>query len=112
LGKADIKDSGKEVLDRLSTLLAELGNDILIQGHADDLPINTVLFPSNWELSTKRATNVVKYLVDFCNLPPEKLTATGNGEFRPIKPNDTPENRQENRRVDIVIADDYSPVPE
>jgi chemotaxis protein MotB len=112
LGKADIKDSGEEVLDRLSALLAELGSDILVQGHADDLPINTVLFPSNWELSTKRATNVVKYLVDFCNLPPEKLTATGNGEFRPIKPNDTPENRQENRRVDIVIADDYSPVPE
>jgi chemotaxis protein MotB len=108
LGKADIKDSGKEVLNKLSTLLAEIGNDILIQGHADDLPINTVLFPSNWELSTKRATNVVKYLIESCKLPPEKLTATGNGEFRPIKPNDTPENRQANRRVDIVISDDYS----
>jgi chemotaxis protein MotB len=107
LGKADIKDSGKGVLDKFSPLLKEIGNDILIQGHADDLPINTLLFPSNWELSTKRATNVVQYFIKNCGLPPEKLTATGNGEYRPIKPNDTPENRQKNRRVDIVISGYY-----
>lgn len=107
LGKADIKESGKEVLDRFSGLLSEIGNDVLIQGHADDLPINTLLFPSNWELSTKRATNVVLYLVENCGIPPERLTATGNAEYRPIKPNDSPENRQANRRIDIVISGEY-----
>lgn len=103
LGSADIKNSGREVLLKLGSMLKQLDNDIMIQGHTDDLPINTRLFPTNWELSTKRATNVVLFLIDKCSLNPSKLTATGNGEFKPIKPNDTEENRQKNRRIDIVI---------
>jgi chemotaxis protein MotB len=104
LGKADIKPSGKEVLLKLGSLMNELENEVMIQGHTDNLPINTMLYPTNWELSTKRATNVVIFLIDNCGLKPDKLTATGNGEFRPIAPNDTDENRQKNRRIDIVIV--------
>ncbi len=107
LGKAEIKSSGKEILERFSVLLNEIDNEIIIQGHTDDLPINTLLFPTNWELSTKRATNVVLYLIEHCSLDPGKLTATGNGEHRPIKPNSSDENRQKNRRIDIVISGEY-----
>lgn len=108
LGKADIKDSGKDILRDLGKLLNTINQDILIQGHTDDLPINTMFFPTNWELSTKRATNVVLFLVEDCNLDPEKLTATGNGEYRPIKPNDSEENRMYNRRIDIAITQRYT----
>ncbi|ODM27210.1 hypothetical protein A7W90_13875 [Clostridium sp. Bc-iso-3] len=103
LGKADIKPSGKEALKKIGELLKELNRGATIQGHTDNLPINTMLFPTNWELSTKRATNVVLFLVEESGVNPEKLTATGNGEFKPIAPNDTEENRQKNRRIDIVI---------
>lgn len=103
LGKADIKESGKELLRELGVMLKELDNEITVEGHTDDLPINTLLFPSNWELSTKRATNVVVFLIENCGLKPEKLTASGRGEYKPIVPNDSPENRQKNRRIDIII---------
>ncbi|MGI6776906.1 MAG: flagellar motor protein MotB [Acetivibrionales bacterium] len=107
LGKADIKTSGRDILEKLGNMLNELDNDIVVQGHTDNLPIDTFLFPSNWELSTKRATNVVRFLIETCDLDPSKLTATGNAEFRPIRPNDTEENRQKNRRIDIVIDKKY-----
>lgn len=103
VGKADIKESGKDTLKKVGELMDKLNTNIAVMGHTDNIPINTSLFPSNWELSTRRATNVVVFLVNECNLNPTKLTATGNGEFRPIAPNDSEENRQKNRRVDIVI---------
>jgi len=108
LGKADIKESAKDSLQKIGLLLKDLDNEIFVQGHTDNLPINTLLFPTNWELSTKRATNVVLFLIDKCGADPVKLTATGNGEFRPIRPNDSEENRQKNRRVDIVIKKIYA----
>jgi len=103
LGKADIRESGKEILKELGSMFKELDNDITIEGHTDNLPINTYLYPSNWELSTKRATNVVVFLIENCGLNPEKLTAAGRGEYDPIVPNDSDENRQKNRRIDIVV---------
>lgn len=104
LGSADIKPSGKEILSKMGQLLNQLDNDIMVQGHTDDLPIETFLYPTNWELSTKRATNVVLYLINGANMSPVRLTATGNGEFRPIAPNDSDANRQKNRRIDMVIV--------
>ncbi len=104
LSKADIRESAKEILKKLGNILNRLDNEIIVQGHTDNLPINTTQFPSNWELSTRRATNVVHFFIEYCGVKPSKLTATGNGEFKPVKPNDTPENRQENRRIDIVIS--------
>ena len=103
LGKADIKEEGRSVLKKLGDYLKELDHEVAVQGHTDNLPINTLLFPTNWELSTKRATNVVLFLARNCEIEEEKFTASGNGEFRPIRPNDSEENRQKNRRIDIVI---------
>ncbi len=102
-GSAEILDEGKKTLNILGKSLVPLENEIMIQGHTDNVPINTPLFPSNWELSTKRATNVVVYLINSLNLDPSKLTATGNGEFRPIGDNSTAEGRQSNRRIEMMI---------
>ena len=103
-GRAELKDTAKPVIEKMGLILKDLKTDILVQGHADDRPISTSQFPSNWELSTKRATNVVKYLTDKSGIEQKYLTATGNAEFKPIAPNDTEYNRQKNRRIDIVIA--------
>ena len=103
VGKADIKESGKETIKKVGELMRQLDTNIAIQGHTDNVPIKTGIFPTNWELSTKRATNVVIFLVNECTINPTKLTATGNGEFRPIASNDTEVNRQKNRRIDIII---------
>ena len=103
-GSADLKSDAKPVIQKIGFALKELKTDIFVQGHADDRPINTAMFPSNWELSTKRATNVVKFMAESSGINARYLTATGNAEFKPIVPNDSEYNRQKNRRIDIVIA--------
>ncbi|MCX7710676.1 MAG: OmpA family protein [Clostridia bacterium] len=102
-GSAEIENSGKEVLKRTGLLLKEIENEVFVQGHTDNIPIYTSAYPTNWELSAKRAINVVLYLIEATGMNPGKLTATGNGEFRPLVPNDSEENREKNRRIDIVI---------
>jgi chemotaxis protein MotB len=67
------------------------------------VPINTARFPSNWELSTTRSTNVIKFFINEAKIEPNRLSASGYGEYYPIADNDTPEGRAKNRRVDIVI---------
>lgn len=103
LGRADIKPEARQILRRLLPILSVLPNPIRIEGHTDNLPINTLQFPSNWELSTHRATNVIRFLTEQEELNPRQLSAAGYGEFRPVVPNTSPENRALNRRVDIVI---------
>lgn len=103
LGKADLKPRSIEILNKIGVALKDLPNQIRIEGHTDNLPINTPQFPSNWELSTARATTVLRYLVEKVGLSPYKVCAVGYGEFRPLYPNDTEEHRARNRRVDIVI---------
>jgi chemotaxis protein MotB len=102
-GSAEIKAPGRLTLIKLGSLLQKLNREIFIQGHTDNYPINTTLFPTNWELSTKRATNIVLFLIANCRLDPAKLTPTGNAEFRPVAPNGTEAGRQQNRRIDILI---------
>lgn len=102
-GKANIKDEAKVILDKLAPVLKETHRQIRIEGHTDNLPIHTPEFPSNWELSTARAVNVIKYLIEKHNFSPYILSAAGYGEYRPIAPNDSDKNRALNRRVDIVI---------
>ena len=104
LSSADIRNSAKDMLKKIGLMLNKLDNNIIVQGHTDNLPINTKEFPSNWELSTKRSTNVIHFLVENCNIDASRLTATGNAEFKPVKPNASPENRQQNRRIDIVVS--------
>ena len=103
LGKADLKPRSIEILNKIGVTLKDLPNQIRVEGHTDNLPINTPQFPSNWELSTARATTVVRYLVEKVGLSPNKMSAAGYGEFRPLYPNDTEEHRARNRRVDIVV---------
>ncbi len=103
-GRAEVLPVGQMALDALSVVLDQLdGKDILVQGHTDNVPIQTARYASNWELSTARATNVVRYMVELHEVNPTRLTATGNGEFRPIGDNETPEGRQLNRRIEIRV---------
>lgn len=101
-GSADLKPEAKVVLDTLAEVLKLLPNNIKIEGHADNRPIRTARFPSNWHLSVERALNTAYYLINK-GVNPEKISVAGYAEYRPIAPNDTEENRAKNRRVDIVI---------
>jgi chemotaxis protein MotB len=102
-GSADIRPGGFLVLQQFAEILRNIDNEILVSGHTDNVPINTPLYKSNWELSTARATTVVRYFTETLGLDPVKFTATGNGEFRPIGDNNTAEGRQRNRRIEIMI---------
>jgi chemotaxis protein MotB len=102
-GKADIYPEAKEVIKDISKLLVDEPNRISIEGHTDNTPISTTEFPSNWELSTARATKLLRYLLEELRFEPKRLTAAGFGEWHPVVDNDTPENRAKNRRVDIIV---------
>ncbi|WP_018212535.1 flagellar motor protein MotB [Desulfitobacterium hafniense] len=100
-GAAVITPKAREILDKINNVLASAPNYIKVEGHTDNLPINTSRFPSNWELSVLRATNVVHIMQEI--IPAEQLSATGYGEYRPLTSNDTEAGRARNRRVDLVI---------
>lgn len=108
VGKADIKPGALPVLDTLGSFLEEIPNEIRIEGHTDNTPIRTVQFQSNWHLSVARALNVGYYLLQHYKIRPEKVSIIGYGEYHPIVPNDTPQHKAENRRVDIVILNNYA----
>lgn len=104
-GKIDIKNEVFGALDKVSQVLRENIGDrnIGIEGHTDNEPIKYSGWKSNWELSTARATSVLHYLVDQKGISPDRVSATGYGEYRPVKPNNTSEGRRQNRRVEIVV---------
>ena len=102
-GSDVIKPGGIAMLDVIATSLTTIGNQIRIEGHADNVPINTVRFPSNWDLSVSRASTVLRRMEKVYGMSPELLSAAGYGEYRPVASNDTPEGRSRNRRVDIVV---------
>src|SRR5690606_32244737 len=104
-GRADVSPEARPVLERLGAILA--GNPVRthVEGHTDERPINTLVFPSNWELSAARAARVVRIFQDQ-GVAPERMAAVGLGEFHPIADNATPSGRQENRRVVIVVMAD------
>lgn len=107
-GKVDIKPEGKKALKDVASVLASLdGRELAVAGHTDDVPISTARFPSNWELSTARAVEVVKYLID-AGVPADRLSAAGYGQFDPVAKNDSPEGRAKNRRIEIVLQPDIS----
>lgn len=107
-GSADIKQSSLNTIDSLAVVLRQLPNDFRVEGHTDNVPINTPAFPSNWHLSVMRAVNVGYYLIQRHGLTAEKVQVVGYSEYRPLVPNDTPEHRAQNRRVDIVIITNTS----
>lgn len=102
-GKANLRPEALGLLDRLAEFFQRIPYQVSIEGHTDSRPINTVEFPSNWELSSARAARVVRYLTTAHALEPSRFAAVGFGEFRPVAPNDTEENMQANRRVVMVI---------
>lgn len=104
-GKADLKESSIKALDTITTLVNSMENDILVEGHTDNVPIHNSQFASNWELSTERAVSVVRYFVGEKGVAPTRFSVKGYGEFKPLVENSTPENRAINRRVDVLIVD-------
>lgn len=101
-GQAVLTPRLESILDKIAPTLIDLANknfDILVEGHTDNIPIRSAQFHSNWELSTARATVVLKYLVEHRQMPPSKIGAVGYGEFRPVASNDTEDGRRQNRRV-------------
>lgn len=91
------------VINEVAAVLSELPNSVRIEGHTDNVPVNTERFPTNWDLSSARAITLLKYLISEHAYEPRKLSALGFGEYRPIDTNDTPSGRFKNRRVDIMI---------
>lgn len=105
-GEAVILDSGKPFLQKVGSLLAEIPNAVRVEGHTDSRPISNYRYPSNWELSGARASSVIRYFIEEFNLPANRFSGAMYGETRPVVPNTSPENWQQNRRVEIVILDD------
>ncbi len=106
-GSAEIKSGGKKILDRVAEILKKVTDrQIRIEGHTDNVPIGPKIakkYPTNWELSTARATNVVRYLAEKGGIDPKLLSAAGYAQYKPIDTNDTEEGRARNRRIEIVL---------
>lgn len=105
-GKAVIRPDSRRVLDVIARHIRDIPNDVSVEGSADDRPIRTAEFPSNWELSARRATEVVRYFVERHGIDPGRFIAVGYAEERPLFDNSTDEGRARNRRVDVVILRD------
>ena len=105
-GSAEISPRGRDILTRVGAVLAKVKDkSIYVVGHTDNVPIHSALYASNWELSASRAASVIRHLSEAGGLAPERFTAMGRAFYQPVASNATPEGRQENRRVDIIVAD-------
>jgi len=105
-GKADLTPNASDIINKVAEIIRQNDKIIRIEGHTDNVPINTFRFPSNWELSTTRAVNVVKYLIEENGIYAYRLSASGYSDQHPVDDNNTAEGRQKNRRVDMVILRD------
>ena len=104
--KTALREDGQDVLQSIGKALAKNGKTIRVVGHTDNQPLaKGAGFDSNWELSTARATTVVRYLQDQCGLDPRRLLAAGRGEWMPVATNATAAGRQRNRRIQIMLID-------
>jgi chemotaxis protein MotB len=102
-GSAQLRPKTEALLDQVGGLLKVGTNDIRVEGYTDNTPIATSQYPTNWELSTARAVGVTRWLVEHVKIAPDRVSASGFGEYRPKYPNDTPEHKALNRRVEMVI---------
>ncbi len=102
-GSAQLRPQALDALDGIDALLRRNANLIRIEGFTDNIPIHTAAYPTNWELSTSRAVNVARYLVEHDGMQPNRVSAAGYGEYKPRNSNATEQERQQNRRVDIVL---------
>jgi chemotaxis protein MotB len=102
-GSAVLRPTSEAAVKRIAQVLSAQPNNIRIEGHTDNVPIHNAQFASNWELSTARATEMIRLFITDYDLPPTRLSAAGYAEFHPVAGNDTVEDRAQNRRVDIVV---------
>lgn len=110
-GKAALSPAGEEAVREVGAILATLPDKrFQVEGHTDDVPIRTGQFPSNWELAADRSITVVKTLIDG-GMAPTTVSAASFAEYRPIGPNDSPEGKAANRRIEIVMVPDLSQLP-
>lgn len=109
-GSTRVKKAGKEALAKVAKILAAVDRRFLVVGHTDNVPIRTAQFASNWELSTARAVEVVQLLIKE-GMSPKALSAAGYSEFDPVVANDTPQNKAQNRRIEIVLQPNLSDLP-
>jgi chemotaxis protein MotB len=107
-GSSTLKQGSLSLLNDVVTSLASYSNSVRIEGHTDNIPISSAAFPSNWELSTARATNVLQYLTKQEDFDPTRISAAGYGEYRPVADNGDEDGRGKNRRVDIVLLSEQS----
>jgi len=104
-GSADVEEKGKDAIKKVAEILNKNPEiDVLIEGHTDNKPIKTDKFADNWDLSTARASNIVRLLSDENKVNAKRLTAAGRGEYMPKVSNDTPEGRAKNRRTEIILS--------
>lgn len=101
-GSAAVSPQGVEILKTIAPALVDFTAEVFVEGHTDNVPIATALFPSNWELSTHRATSVTRHLITI-GFPPARLRAIGFGDTKPVSDNETPVGRATNRRVSLII---------
>jgi len=109
-GSATIRPDSMNAISRLAEVLKQRQEDLRIEGHTDNIPIHNSHFASNWELSTTRATEMIRLMIMRFELPASHLSAAGYGEFHPVSGNDTPAGRAQNRRLDIVILTPFQPM--
>ena len=111
-GRAEVKKEGLAALQEVATVLASIPDrEFQIAGHTDNVPIKSARFPSNWELSTARAVNVTRALSTM-GVPATRLSAAGYADTQPVASNDTPEGRQQNRRIEIVLMPNLDELPD
>lgn len=102
-GQAELSGAAMRIIDGIASVLKQIPNQLRIEGHTCDLPIVSDRYPSNWELSTARATTVVRHLIEHEDIAPGRLSAAGYADSKPLVPNTSEANRALNRRVDIII---------
>lgn len=115
-GSANLVPESESIAKNIAGLLTTISQKVVVSGHTDNVPINTPEFPSNWDLSSKRAVNFMKYMMrQESLLRPDRFSAVGYGEYRPEADNATEEGRQKNRRVEVMIMRNFpliQPMPE
>jgi len=108
-GKPDLSDEARRILDKVRPVVETVPGKLLVEGHTDDTAIKNPLYPSNWGLSAARAAAVVVFLLEPGTISQQRIAAIGYGDSLPLVPNDTPEHRQKNRRVELVFMQPPQP---
>jgi chemotaxis protein MotB len=108
-GEAKLSPQSDKALRAVAQVLTKVDNDIQVEGHTDNVPINNTMFPSNWELSAVRASSVVRLFIE-SGIDEKRMIAIGHGANLPVASNDTPEGRLRNRRVQLMILSELPDV--